>query len=112
MASRYDPAVCSGRYAGEPRGPMTIGRRVCRRCAPRAWATSAPPERPSAVAPATPRLSIDLRVKPGIAIPLSPRLMEADRTSAGGTRVGGPGFDLSSMDETPQGYETSTTTFA
>src|SRR3954451_4304114 len=87
MASRYDPAVCSGRYAGEPRWPMTIGRRVCRGCPPRAWATSAPPERPSAAAPATPRLSTDLRVKPGIASPLSPRLMSADRTSAGGTRV-------------------------
>src|SRR3954468_17313175 len=76
MASRYDPAVCSGRRGGEPRWPMTIGRRVCGRCPPRAWATSAPPERPSAAAPATPRFTIDLRVKPGIASPLSPRLIE------------------------------------
>src|SRR4051794_36377882 len=88
MASRYDPAVCSGRYAGEPRWPMMIGRPVvCRRAPPRAWATCAPPERPNAAAPATPRLSIDLREKPGIAIPLSRRFVSADRTSAGGTRV-------------------------
>src|SRR3954451_20048846 len=88
MASRYDPAVCSGRYAGEPRWPMMIGRPVvCRRAPPRAWATCAPPERPNAAAPATPRLSIDLREKPGIAIPQSRRFVSADRTSAGGTRV-------------------------
>src|SRR3954452_16332669 len=73
MASRYDPAVCSGRYAGEPRWPMTIGRRPCppcRREPPRASATPAPPERPKAAAPATPRLSIDLRENPGIALRL------------------------------------------